>query len=47
MEANFDFMEQTLEQTLGLTTCEVDSLFNFSVLASGMNQGRRTTTARQ
>jgi hypothetical protein len=51
MEANFDFMEQTLgqtlEQTLGLTTREVDGLLNSSVLDSGMNQGRRTTTARQ
>jgi hypothetical protein len=47
MEANFDFMEQTLGLTLGLTTREVDGLFNSSVLDSGMNQGRRTTTARQ
>jgi len=35
------------ELTLGLTTLQVDSLFNSSVLATGMNQGRRTTTARQ
>jgi hypothetical protein len=43
MEAeNFNFAE-----TLGLTTLEVDSLINSSVLATGNNQGRRTTTARQ
>jgi hypothetical protein len=39
MEANFDFM--------GQTTREVDGLLNSSVLDSGMNQARRTTTARQ
>jgi len=39
--------EQTLEETLGLTTQEVDSLLNRSVSAFPMNQGRRTTTARQ
>jgi hypothetical protein len=44
MEANIDYF---MEQTLGLTTREVDGLFNSSVLDSGMNQGRRTTTARQ
>jgi hypothetical protein len=44
MEANIDTF---MEQTLGLTTCEVDGLFNSSVLASGVNQDRRTTTARQ
>jgi len=43
MEPNFNFGEQAM----GLTTLEVDGLFNSSVLASGMNQGRRTTTARQ
>jgi len=43
MEQNFNFMEQAV----GPTTLEVDGLFNSSVLASGMNQGRRTTTARQ
>jgi len=43
MELNFNFEEQTM----GLTTLEVDSLFNSSVSAAGMNQGRRTTTAGQ
>jgi len=43
MELNFNFEEQTMGL---LTTLEVDdSLFNSSVLATGMNQGRRTTTA--
>jgi len=44
MEQNFNLMP---EETLELTTLEVDGLFCSSVLASGMNQGRRTTTARQ
>jgi len=42
MEQNFNLMEETRE----LTTLEVDGLFS-SVLASGMKQDRRTTTARQ
>jgi len=38
----------SMEQALGLTTLEVDSLIEYStVLANGMKQGRRTTTAQQ
>jgi hypothetical protein len=42
-----DFMEllgRELTSTLP-TTLEADGLFNSSALASGINQGRRTTTA--
>jgi len=47
MDFNFNLEEQVLEETLVLTTQEVDSLLNDSVSASPMNQDRRTTTARQ
>jgi hypothetical protein len=43
MEQNFNLMDVGME----LTTLEVDGLLCSSVLASGMKQDRRTTTARQ
>jgi len=46
MELNFNFVEQTMGLTI-LEVDEVDGLFNSSVSATGMNQGRRTTTAGQ